>query len=97
MKTNKQTIKELQDSVSRLRSVNSQLLKTIEQISKIATNHDYNDLISRIEMYEDYKDEVESLYGIVTSPLKDEMIFGMLKTWVLETRAKFKLKKEFDL
>lgn len=97
MKTNKQRVRELQESVDKLRSVNLQLIKTIEQISKIATNHDYSDLISRIEMYEDYKDEVESLYEIATSPLKEDMVFSILKKWVLETRAKFKLKKEFDL
>ena len=97
MKTNKQKVKELQSTVDRLRATNSELLRSIRQLSNIATNHDYDDLLTRLEMLEDYKDEVETLYNIVTSNLKDEVVCDMLKKWVLETRVEFKLKKELEL
>lgn len=97
MKTNKQKVKELQSTVDRLRATNSELLRSIRQLNNIATNHDYDDLLTRLEMLEDYKDEVETLYNIVTSNLKDEVVCDMLKKWVLETRAEFKLKKELEL
>lgn len=97
MKTNKQLVKELQLRVEKLRAVNSELLKSVKQLSNIATNNDYSDLLKRLEQAEDYKDEVESLYQIVTSSLKDDIILDMLKRWVIETRSNFKQQKELEL
>lgn len=97
MKTNKQLVKELQLRVEKLRAVNSELLKSVKQLSNIATNNDYSDLLKRLDQAEDYKDEVESLYQIVTSSLKDDIILDMLKRWVIETRSNFKQQKELEL